>query len=65
MCFNPDEEIGSGVDLLNLDELGANVAYTLDGEHPGEVVWETFSSDTATITVDGVSTHPGDHATAR
>lgn len=60
VCFNPDEEIGSGVDLLNLDELGANVAYTLDGEHPGEVVWETFSADTAIITIEGVSTHPGE-----
>jgi tripeptide aminopeptidase len=60
VCFNPDEEIGSGVDLLDLDQLGANVAYTLDGEHPGEVVWETFSADTAVITIDGVSTHPGE-----
>src|SRR5579859_1761360 len=60
VCFNPDEEIGSGVDLLNLDELGANVAYTLDGENPGEVVWETFSADSATITIEGVSTHPGE-----
>lgn len=60
ICFNPDEEIGSGVDRLDLDQLGANVAYTLDGENPGEVVWETFSADTAVITVEGVSTHPGD-----
>jgi tripeptide aminopeptidase len=59
VCFNPDEEIGSGVDLLDLDQLGANVAYTLDGENPGEVVWETFSADTALITIEGVSTHPG------
>jgi tripeptide aminopeptidase len=60
VCFNPDEEIGSGVDLLDLDELCANVAYTLDGENPGEVVWETFSADTAHITIEGVSTHPGE-----
>jgi tripeptide aminopeptidase len=60
ICCNPDEEIGSGVDLLDLDQLGANVAYTLDGEHPGEVVWETFSADMATITIEGVSTHPGE-----
>ena len=60
VCFNPDEEIGNGVGLLNLDELGANVAYTLDGENPGEVVWETFSADTAVITIEGVSTHPGE-----
>jgi len=60
VCFNPDEEIGSGVDLLDLDQFGANVAYTLDGENPGEVVWETFSADTVVITIEGVSTHPGD-----
>src|SRR5262249_21667627 len=60
VCFNPDEEIGSGVDLLNLDELGANVAYTLDGDNPGEVTWETFSADTAIITIEGVSTDPGE-----
>ena len=60
VCFNPDEEIGAGVEKLDLDQLGANVAYTLDGENPGEVVWETFSADTAVIAIDGVSTHPGD-----
>jgi tripeptide aminopeptidase len=60
VCFNPDEEIGRGVEKLDLDELGANVAYTLDGEHPGEVVWETFSADEASVVIEGVSTHPGD-----
>jgi tripeptide aminopeptidase len=60
VCFNPDEEIGAGVELLDLDQLGANVAYTLDGENPGEVVWETFSADSAVITIEGVSTHPGE-----
>jgi tripeptide aminopeptidase len=59
ICFNPDEEIGHGVDKLDLDLLGADVAYTLDGEHPGEVNWETFSGDSAVITIEGVSTHPG------
>jgi tripeptide aminopeptidase len=60
LCFTPDEEVASGVDLLDLDVLGANVAYTLDGDNPGEVVWETFSADQAVITIEGVSTHPGD-----
>jgi len=60
LCFNPDEEVASGVDKLNLDTLGANVAYTLDGDNPGEVVWETFSADSAVVTIEGVSTHPGD-----
>jgi tripeptide aminopeptidase len=60
VCFNPDEEIGAGVEKLDLDQLGAHVAYTLDGENPGEVVWETFSANTAVITIEGVSTHPGE-----
>jgi tripeptide aminopeptidase len=60
VMFNPDEEIGRGVEKLNLDELGANVAYTLDGERPGEVNWETFSGDSAVVTIEGVSAHPGE-----
>jgi tripeptide aminopeptidase len=60
ICFNPDEEIGRGVDKLDLAELGADVAYTLDGENPGEVNRETFSGDATVITIDGVSTHPGE-----
>jgi tripeptide aminopeptidase len=59
VCFNPDEEVGRGVAKLDLNELGANVAYTYDGENAGEVVWETFSADSAVVTVQGVSTHPG------
>lgn len=59
LCFNPDEEIGRGVDKLDLQELGADVAYTLDGEHLGEINWETFSGDNATVTIEGVATHPG------
>src|SRR3990172_6623666 len=60
ICFNPDEEIGHGVDRLDLKELGADVAYTLDGENPGEVNWETFSADEGRLTIEGVSTHPGE-----
>jgi tripeptide aminopeptidase len=59
ICFNPDEEIGRGVDKLDLKQLGADVAYTLDGEYPGEINWETFSGDAATVTIEGVATHPG------
>ena len=59
VCFNPDEEIGRGVEKLDLHALGADVAYTLDGEYPGEVNWETFSGDSAVVTIEGVSTHPG------
>jgi tripeptide aminopeptidase len=59
MCFNPDEEVGRGVEKLDLKELGADFAYTLDGEYPGEINWETFSGDSAVVTIEGVSTHPG------
>jgi tripeptide aminopeptidase len=47
ICFTPDEEIGRGVDKLNVKTVGADVAYTLDGGSPGEITWETFSADAA------------------
>ncbi len=59
VCFNPDEEIGRGVDGLDLKQYGADVAYTFDGEFPGEVNWETFSGDSGHVVIEGVSTHPG------
>jgi tripeptide aminopeptidase len=58
ICFTPDEEIGHGVDKLDLQMLGARAAYTLDGGSPGEISWETFSADAAEVTIEGVSTHP-------
>jgi tripeptide aminopeptidase len=57
-CFTPDEEIGRGVDKLDLRSLGADVGYTLDGGAPGEISWETFSGDAAEVVIDGVTTHP-------
>jgi tripeptide aminopeptidase len=59
LCFTPDEEIGTGIRSLKLEDLGADVAYTLDGGDVGELVAETFSADKAVITVDGISVHPG------
>jgi tripeptide aminopeptidase len=59
ILFTPDEEIGRGVDKADLKKLGADFAYTMDGETAGTVEDETFSADGATITIDGVSTHPG------
>jgi tripeptide aminopeptidase len=58
ICFTPDEEIGRGVDKLDLKALGADVAYTLDGGSPGEISWETFSADVAEVTIEGITTHP-------
>jgi tripeptide aminopeptidase len=57
--FTPDEEIGRGVHADLPGDLGADVAYTLDGASLGEIVYETFSADKATVTVEGVSVHPG------
>ena len=59
VCFNPDEEIARGMSRLNLDELAADVAYTLDGEELGEIDGETFSADAAVLEIRGVSIHPG------
>src|SRR5256714_7352925 len=57
VCLTPDEEIGRGVNKLDLRMLGADVAYTLDGGPPGEICWETFSGDAAEVIIDGVTTH--------
>ncbi|MCX7791102.1 MAG: peptidase T [Chloroflexaceae bacterium] len=59
ICFTPDEEIGRGVHPNLPGDLQADVAYTLDGAHLGEVVYETFSADAARVRVQGVSIHPG------
>ncbi|MDB5578430.1 MAG: peptidase, partial [Bradyrhizobium sp.] len=59
ILFTPDEEIGRGVDMADLKKLGADFAYTIDGEPAGNIEDETFSADAATITIEGVSTHPG------
>ena len=57
--FTPDEEIGRGVHADLPADLGAKYAYTLDGAALGEVVYETFSADAATVHVQGVAIHPG------
>lgn len=59
ILFTPDEEIGRGVDFVNLERLGAKFAYTMDGEKAGTIEDETFSADAATLTIHGVSVHPG------
>jgi tripeptide aminopeptidase len=58
LCFTCDEEIGHGVDHLDLKKLGALCAYTLDGDGAGMVDCETFSADQAIVTVTGVNIHP-------
>jgi tripeptide aminopeptidase len=58
ICFTCDEEIGHGVDHIDLKRLGAQVAYTLDGSGQGEIDVETFSADLAVVAITGVNIHP-------
>jgi tripeptide aminopeptidase len=58
LLFTCDEEIGHGIDHVDLNKLGAAVCYTLDGQGAGEIDIETFSADLATVTIRGVNIHP-------
>ena len=59
LLFTPDEEIGRGVDKVDVNKIGAYAAYTIDGESAGNMENETFSADGARLTISGISTHPG------
>ncbi|MBE5817127.1 MAG: peptidase T [Clostridiales bacterium] len=59
IAFTPDEEIGSGAALLNIEEFGAKYAYTLDGAGFGEISWENFNATSASIGIQGFNIHPG------
>lgn len=59
ILFTPDEEIGHGVDHVDIKKLGADFGYTVDGEQLGSLEDETFSADAVTININGVSAHPG------
>ena len=57
--FTPDEEIGEGASLFDIERFGAACAYTMDGSKPGELQDETFSAAEVTVTIEGVEVHPG------
>ena len=59
ILFTPDEEIGRGVDHVDIKKLGANFGYTIDGETLGSFEDETFSADGMQIIINGISAHPG------
>ncbi|MBX5219652.1 peptidase T [Rhizobium sp. NLR8a] len=59
ILFTPDEEVGRGVNKVDLETLGADFAYTMDGETVGHVEDETFSADGVEISITGVAIHPG------
>jgi tripeptide aminopeptidase len=59
ICFTRDEEVGKGVEKLDLDRLGADAAYTIDGSTLGQIEDETFSALEAFVVFTGVAVHPG------
>ncbi|MBY5391378.1 peptidase T [Rhizobium leguminosarum] len=59
ILFTPDEEVGRGVNKVDLKKLGAEFAYTMDGETAGHIEDETFSADGVEISISGVAIHPG------
>ena len=59
ILFTPDEEIGRGVDKVDIEKLGAYAGYTMDGESAGNMENETFSADGAKLVINGISVHPG------
>lgn len=59
ICFTPDEEIGQGATLFDIDRFGARCAYTLDGSDLGELQDESFSAIEVRITITGIAIHPG------
>jgi tripeptide aminopeptidase len=59
ILFTPDEEIGRGVDKVNIQKLGADFGYTLDGGERGSFEDETFSADGVHVVINGISAHPG------
>ena len=58
--FTPDEEVGSGADLFDLDYFKARFAYTVDGDYEGEVAYENFNAASASFEINGVNVHPGE-----
>lgn len=59
IAFTPDEEVGEGTKFFDIKKFGAAYAYTVDGDTPGELNKETFSANTAVVTVHGREVHPG------
>ena len=60
VAFTPDEEIGMGAEHFNLDQFGAEVAYTLDGDSEGEIQYENFNACKAEFEIRGFNVHPGE-----
>ncbi len=59
ICFTPDEEVGKGAHLFDVDKFGAEWAYTMDGSQIGELEYENFNAASAIVTIKGKIVHPG------
>lgn len=59
ICFTPDEEVGRGADLFDVEKFGAEWAYTMDGSALGELEYENFNAAYAIVKIQGKSVHPG------
>ncbi|MCI2049989.1 MAG: peptidase T [Lachnospiraceae bacterium] len=59
-CFTPDEEVGNGPENIDLSRFACDYAYTADGGDLGQIEYENFNAASADITINGISTHPGD-----
>ena len=58
--FTPDEEVGAGANLFDLDYFKADYAYTVDGDYEGEIAYENFNAASAVFSITGVNVHPGE-----
>ena len=59
ICFTPDEEVGKGAHLFDVEKFGAAWAYTMDGSQIGELEYENFNAASAVVTITGKIVHPG------
>ena len=59
VCFTPDEEVGKGAHLFDVEKFGAEWAYTMDGSQVGELEYENFNAAGAKVTITGKIVHPG------
>ncbi|MDB0038122.1 peptidase T [Polaribacter sp.] len=59
ICFTPDEEVGKGAHLFDVEKFNADWAYTMDGSQIGELEYENFNAASAKITIEGKIVHPG------
>ncbi|MBS9774235.1 MAG: peptidase T [Tenacibaculum sp.] len=59
ICFTPDEEVGRGAHMFDVEKFGAEWAYTMDGSQVGELEYENFNAAGATVTIEGKIVHPG------